>query len=224
MSDQDKLQSLPSPVEVYKAADGGIREFLSAVVNLADSGVFCEPTCPICISKHRPQAEAKFTQDQEEKDFNKKCELVRKFFMARNEDVSISVIRNHFANHLNQGENELKKLEYVNKLATLSNTDRSTLDRLRVIMDALHERLISTVELDQELRGREIVAISKALNNVLELRAKIMGEMKGRGEVITIPLDKFNMTFEKALGKAKRKEEIDLVTSIMDDLSISDEK
>ena len=213
-----------SPVDVYKSSGNSIREFLSAVVNLSESGFFCEPTCPICVSKYRPVSEAKFNQDSEEKDFEKKCDNIRKFFLSRNEDISIPVIRNHFGNHLNQGENELKKREYVNRLATLNVVDRSTLDRLRILMDALQDRLISTVELNQELRGKELVAISKTMTQILELRAKIMGEMKGRGEVITIPLDKFNMTFEKALRKARTKEDIDFVTEIMDDLSMSDEK
>ena len=167
-----------SPVDVYKSSGNSIREFLSAVVNLSESGFFCEPTCPICVSKYRPVSEAKFNQDSEEKDFEKKCDNIRKFFLSRNEDISIPVIRNHFGNHLNQGENELKKREYVNRLATLNVVDRSTLDRLRILMDALQDRLISTVELNQELRGKELVAISKTMTQSLELRAKIMGEMK----------------------------------------------
>lgn len=212
-----------SSVAVYKAGNSGIKEFLSAVVNLSDSGAFCEPTCPLCVSLHRSTAEARFNKDTET-DFSKKCESIRKFLLARNEEFGISVLRNHFENHINQGENELKKLEYVNKLATLNTTDRSTLDRLRVLMDALQERLISGVELNQETRGKELVAISKAMTSILELRAKIMGEMQGRGEVITIPTDKFNMTFERALAKAQNAEELNLVTFIMDNLSMSDEK
>ncbi|MCK9433901.1 MAG: hypothetical protein M0R32_03560 [Candidatus Cloacimonetes bacterium] len=226
MSEKDENTALtaPSPVDVYKASDGGgIREFLSSVINLADSGAFCEPTCPICLSKHRATSESRFEKDEEEK-FDKKCDSIKKFFLARNEEMGISVIRNHFNNHLNQGEVELRKLEYVNRLATLNTTDRSTLDRLRVLMDALQERLVSGVELSQENRGKELVAISKAMTSILELRAKIMGEMQGRGEVITIPADKFNMAFEKALTRARGKEEIELVTSIMDSLSMSDEK
>jgi hypothetical protein len=225
MNENDENTAIvkPSPVDVYKAENRGIKEFLSAVVNLSDSGAFCEPTCPLCLSKNRATAEARFEKDTET-DFQKKCDTIKKFFLARNEEMGISVLRNHFANHLNQGENELKKLEYVNKLATLNTTDRSTLDRLRVLMDALQERLVSGVELNQETRGKELVAISKAMTSILELRAKIMGEMQGRGEVITIPIDKFNNTFEKALFKAKGKEQIDLVTLIMDSLSMSDEK
>lgn len=225
MSEKDglSLNNLPTAVNVYKASDGSMREFLSSVINLSDSGAFCEPTCPICISRNRAMAESKFRQD-DEKNFDKKCESVRKFFLARNEDITEACAKNHFGNHLNQGENELKKLEFVNKLEALNATDRSTLDRLKILISALQERLISTVELEQEARGKELVSISKAMTSVLELRAKIMGEMKGRGEVITIPTDKFNMAFEKALSKAKKKEEIEFITSIMDDLSMSDEK
>ena len=227
MNEENGLQlknEIPSPVDVYRASGGCTRDFLSAVINLSESGFFCEPTCPICISKNRPIAESNFIKDSEEKGFEKKCESIRKFFLSRNEEIGTSVIRNHFANHINQGENELKKREYVNKLAALNEVDRPTLDRLRVLMDALQERLISTVELGQEARGKEIVAISKTMTQVLELRAKIMGEMKGRGEVITIPLEKFNMAFEKALRKARNKDELDFVSDIMNDLSSSDEK
>lgn len=226
MSENNEIvaQAQPSQVDIYRAGNVGIRDFLSAVVNLSDSGVFNEPTCPLCLSKHRSMAESRFIKDEEEEDFDKKCDSIKKFLLARNEDISISIVKNHFRSHLNQGENELKKLEYVNKLATLNTTDRSTLDRLRILMDALQERLVSGVELSQENRGKELVAISKAMTSILELRAKMMGEMKGRGEVITITLEKFNMTFEKAFGRAKRKEEIELIESIMDSLSMSDEK
>lgn len=212
-----------SSLDIYKTSAMGMREFLSAVINLSESGMFYEPTCPICISKARSLAEDSFKKDAE-KDVEKKFDNIKDFFLSRNEDVSISTIKNHFTNHINQGVGELKKREFVNRLATLNSTDRSTLDRLRILMDALHDRLISTAELDGESRGKELVAISKTMTQVLELRAKIMGEMQGRGEVITIPLDKFNFTFENALVKAKNKEEIELVTYIMDSLSVSDEK
>lgn len=197
--------------EVAKVASGQISvdEFLRRMVNINEAGVFHDPNCEICHSSHRRPAEEEWLQ-------SRNAEQVRQLLIDKGETFSIPVIKNHMEFHVDQSEVELRKREYVDKISGLTHVDVSTLDRLQMTLAAVNERMVAIAALDdpslshaqvERIKADSTVKLTGTMKQLLEFRAKMLGEMRENGEVFTIDKDKFVQTFGKLLGECVTDEE-----------------
>ena len=214
-------------IDLLKSTKGSLKDYLSMVLNLNESGVFLEPTCMFCCSKTRIEAEAAW-RGIVALPASKEVE-VRKIFLSVGEDVPIEVIRHHIKNHLDRAEAELRKIETINKISALNSVKVSTLDQIQLLQSACMERLMAIAEMQapnasmrnivEGQKNKDTATIIKTMQGLLSLQAAIMGEMKGRGELLSIPVDKFKEVFAKNLANLQTKEEKFLVMGIMEELT-----
>ena len=200
-----------------------IEESLIQLINLNDSSILHEPTCIICSSPHREELEKKYVETKNTGD-------VKKLFKTKSElPLSSDIIENHMRNHYERGIKELQKIEYVNKIKRLNTVEMTTLDRIRLALSVITERLmgINSITPTNDLSSAEVEKIKSsetsrlmiAFNNLLKLQASIMGEMQSSGELIILPRQDFINIFNKAIIEAKTNEEQSVLQKLLLDLA-----
>ena len=214
-------------VDLLRPAKGTLKDYLSMVLSLNAEGVFVEPTCPFCCSSNRGAAEELWRQPIGLP--RAKEEDIRKSFLALGEDLSIDIIRHHLRSHLDRTEAELNKVETINKISAINEVKVSTVDQIQILISACMERLMAIAELQaptptmraaiEGQKTKDTSTIIKTMQGLLSLQASILGEMKGRGELISIPVDRFKDIFSKHLAVLQSKEEKMLVITIMEELT-----
>jgi len=214
-------------IDLLKSSKGTLKQYLSGVLNLNESGVFLEPTCMFCRSKTRTEAESLWRSVVGLAN-NKEVE-VRKLFLTAGEDIPLEVIRHHIKNHLDRAEAELRKVEAISKISALNDVKVSTLETVQLLISACWERMMATQEMQapnaatrhlvESQKTKDITTIMKTMNSLLQLQASILGEMQGRGELISIPVDKFKDVFAKRLLILETKEEKKMILGIMEELT-----
>jgi len=219
-------------VDLVKLVPSRFRELLGSIIKINEKGIFNEPSCPLCCNKHRTEAEAIFLKTPQYS--TNKCDSVKKFLDEKGCQFSIDLIKNHCNNHINQGENQLRKLEYINTIDNISSVKMSTLEEIDTVLSALKERLIETnkivsdsrtSKIDVEVLKSNVVAqISKSFSALLKLRSELLGEMKNSGDVIVIDRTKFKRIFNEALDIAKNEEEKTVIVNLLKSLSRSEDK
>jgi len=208
--------------EVAKVASGqiGVDEFLRRMININEVGVFHDPHCEICHSSHRKAAEEEWLQ-------SRNAEQVRQLLIDKGETFSIPVIKNHMEFHVDQSQVELRKREYVDKISGLTHVDVSTLERLQMTLAAVNERMVAVAALDdpslphahvEKIKADSTVKLTATMKQLLEFRAKMLGEMRENGEVFTIDKDKFVMMFGKLLEECGTDEEKLIVNKVFAEL------
>jgi len=223
--------SMSSPDDVSSNLQGlapyvpnGIENMLSMLVNLNEDNILHEPTCMICSSVYRKDIEEKWLE-------TKKQEQVKDFFKDKI-TISNDVLDNHMRFHYDRGVKELQKVEYINRIRRINSVDLTTLDRIHLALSAVTERLtginsvtpsgdISVAEVEK-LKSTETSRLMICFNQLLKLKASIMGELLNNGQLITIPRDAFIKIFNEALATAstdKEKETIKRILSRLGDLS-----
>jgi hypothetical protein len=205
---------------------------LGSVIKINDKGIFVEPSCPFCLSKNRAEAEAIFLKTPQYQ--NDKYDNTLKFLVEKGEQFSIDVVKNHCKNHIDQGELQLRKIEYINTIDNISSVKQSTIEEIDIMLAALKERLIETnkmasdsrtSKIDVEMLKSNVVAqISKSFSALLKLRSELLGEMKNSGDVIVIDRTKFKRIFNEALDIAKNEDEKAVIVSLLKNLSKSEDK
>ena len=201
-----------------------IESVLSQLVNLSPENILHEPTCLICSSPYRSEIEQKFLE-------TKKYSDVNNVFKNRI-TISKDVLDNHMRFHHEKGIKELQKVEYINKIGRLNSVELTTLDRIRLALSALTERLTGINSITQDantsaveterIKSVETSRLMGSFNQLLKLQAGIMGEMKNSGEVIVIPRVAFISMFNESIANAttdKEKEVIQTILSKLADLS-----
>jgi len=221
-----------SHVDVIRGVPANVRDFLGAVVKLNERGIYHEPSCPICSSQFRDEAERIFLTIPKYED--DKYEKTKEFLDGQGDVFSIDVVKNHCNNHVNQGESQLRKIEYINTLSNISSVKLSTLEEIDVMLSAIKERMIEaakiggdkrTSKIDAEvLRSNIIAQLSKSLASLLKLRAELLGEMQKNGEVIVISRQKFKQLFNSALDSAKNDDEKNAIINLLRNLSKLEDK
>lgn len=208
--------------EVAKLAGGQISvdEFLHRMVNINDVGIFHDPNCEVCHSPHRKAAEDEWLS-------SRNAEQVRQLLIDKGETFSVPVLKNHMEFHVDQSQVELRKREYVDKIAGLSRDDVSTLDRLQMTLAAVNERMVTISALEdpamphaqvEKIKADSTVKLTATMKQLLEFRAKMLGEMRENGEVFTIDKDKFVKTFGKLLDECVTDEEKLVVNKVFGEL------
>lgn len=219
-------------VDLIRYVPSKFRELLGAVIKINDKGTFVEPSCPLCLSANRIEAEAIYLKTPQYQ--NDKFDNTLKFLIEKGEQFSIDVVKNHCKNHIDQGELQLRKIEYINTIDNISSVKQSTIEEIDTMLAALKERLIETnkmvsdsrtSKMDVEILKSNVVSqISKSFSSLLKLRSELLGEMKNTGEMIIISRQKFKQIFNAALDAAKNEGEKTIVVNLLKGLSQSEDK
>ena len=227
MPSREESMSPPPEISViqeyYPKTSGDIENILFQSINLNGNNVLHEPTCMICSCSNRDEVEKKWLE-------LKKHDEVKKVFSSQNSGcISEDVIDNHMRFHYNKGIKELHKIEYTNKIKRLNSVELTTLDRIRLGLSMLTERLMgvnsivpdndtSSAEVEK-IKSSETSRIMASFNQLLKLQAGILGEMKNTGELIMIPRQSFVDTFNRAIVNSKTNEEREAIKRLLNSLA-----
>lgn len=201
-----------------------VEKILSQAVNLNESMLMHESTCPICSSSYRAEAEALYFDNN--MDWQGVKELIE-----NNEGRTISkdVVENHIRYHTEKGIRELQKMEYIDRIKRLNTKGCSTLERISLLSSILLERIIdvNSITPDGENTSADIAKIKSSetnklvnsYNSLLKLQAGILGEMKSSGDVVSIPREAFINLFTEAITrKAQTDRERKIIQDLLDNL------
>lgn len=204
---------------------GGAEEAMSQMVSVNEQGIVHEPTCLLCSDPSRDDIEIKF--EELGKDLTGYKTLKQFIKDKTGATITKEVIINHFKHHY-EGVRELQKIEYISKIKRISSVERTTLDRVSLGLSALEERLmgINSIVPDnatsasevESIKSSETAKLMNAYNQLLKLKASILGEMKTSGEVVTIPKVAFVEVFNKALIEATDDQRV-VIRKILDTLA-----
>ena len=210
-------------VSVLASSTAGIVEALSAAVNLSSGGIYHEPSCPFCTSRRRSDAEDLWlNKDIMAKDPESR---IVSFFQSHGETVSPDAVDNHVKNHMRRGGAEIRKMEYISKIANLSQVEITTPMHLKMAMSVVMDCLTSSAEVSPskrmspakawELKTKNVNALVKTWSDLLSLKCKLEGEMEDKGEILSFPKAGFRKVFSDALTQAVTKEDKELIHSIL---------
>jgi len=224
-------ENTDNPTEMSKSNDSislrgpSLPDVFAAIINVSKGGVYHEPSCLFCCSKHRDNAEKMYKQyDLAVKD---KSDRLRSYFLTLGEDMSLDVIRNHTRGHMDKGELELRKVEYLSKISNLSMVSITTIGQVDAGLAVLWECIAAsgTIASDGkslsnskaiEMRAGIISKLVRTWVDLLNLRSKILGEMKNSGEMMSIPVAAFSDFMSKLLMGAKNNEEKETIFKVME--------
>jgi len=202
-----------TPVEAQIAVSGlddDIKSLLMQAVDITQDGLVHEPTCTICRSAVRAQAEEKWLETKDTSEVKK--------IIKDHEGVTVtnSSIRHHMAIHLDREGGELQKVEYANRIQRMSNSYLSTVDRIQMSIAILDDRLMSVNALSpsndfsqaeiEKIQGDLTVKLMGRMENLIKLKSSIESEMHKRGEFVSIPKAKFIDVFNTAIADAKNED------------------
>jgi len=215
-------QETPDPAEISMKAPSvaadipldmtfsstGLRDVLSQLISMSEERVVHEPTCRICRHQDRKEFEEAWINTKQEKAVNDLAE------QKGEKKFASSTIQNHMLYHFDRGVHELRKIEYIATIDRINQTNSlTTLDHIRTCESVILERIVginslvpdqdtSAIEVEK-IKSAESTKLLNALNQVLKLRATILGEMKKGGELLTVPYREFIAIFNEALTKAE---------------------
>jgi hypothetical protein len=219
---QQQQYSNPMAISTILAnVQPSIRDFLVPIMNLNDGGKYFEPTCPFCRHASRDGAEILY-RSLPKTDTNRMQTIENYFLQDIGNPLSIDVIRNHINNHMDRGDAEYRKAEYINKLSMLSSVEMTTFQRIKIALAAITERITTMhscatggkLELEEK-KSKVINELTKTWTNLVSLQSELMGEMIGKGEVITIPKDDFNRILGNAMQNAKTDNEKIIISNLL---------
>lgn len=194
-----------------------IEEALQGLVNLNSVGTFVHPNCPICNSPRRLRAEHDWLS-------SRNADSVRQFFIDHGEDYSLPVVKHHMEQHLAAAQDDLRKREWIERVVSIHKSAISTLDNLDLSMAALNDRMAVMSALDdpeipkanlEKIKSDAICNLTAKMSALLQLRAKLLGEMLGSGEMIIISTEEFAKLFDELLQDARSAEERQIVDRVM---------
>ena len=227
--DQSTPQSGSQTLAIIDSSPPGIREILSSVVNVSGSGRYYEPSCAFCKSRNRDDAERlveSFDIAVRQHDAESR---VSSFFTSVGEDVGTDVVRNHVTSHMNRGDVELRKVEYVSRLAALTGSQITTLSQARLAMAAVLECLGSVGVISptrglspakaQEMKTSVVTKLVKTWVDLMAIQAKLNGELWDEGKMVAIPTVDFHRIFDEALNAARTPDERKLIVRVLDGLT-----
>jgi len=213
----------PAPSVNHLGGSQAIDSLLSQVINLNNEQMLHEPTCLICSSPLRKEAEEAWDSNQ-----SQPKAVVKIFEEKSSTTISQDVVTNHMKYHKDRAVKELQKVEYVDRIKRLSNGQMTTLDRIEMCLSILTERLMainslvpcgdkSQADIDK-LKSSETDRLMKTFGTFLKLQAQIQGELKEKGEVISIPKGRFIDVFQNTILNAQNDREREIIRTIMNGL------
>ena len=219
----DAITTIPPAEQKVELFSSNIISSLNQIINIDGDNNAYEPTCIICSLSNREDIENLWISSKG--DF-----LEVKKIIVSPKNVTKQVLQNHMIFHYESEIKELQKTEYANKIKRISNIELTTLERIKLCIAALTERLIainsmvpvnneiSMTELEK-LKTTETTKLTMSFNNLLKLQASILGEMKDNGELIQIPQRAFIDFFNEQIINAKTEEERNIIKNILNRLA-----
>ena len=217
----------PMAVEALASPQHALRDALQALVKVNSKGIYHESSCQFCQSPSREEAEQLYAKPVGAGD---RYLQVKALLDSRNDNLSIDVIRNHIDNHLNRAALELLKLEYMNHLTAIANHKLSSLESANFMMAVLRERVAAVATIPDncpkliEMKVKATTSIAKAYAQQTEIRAKILGEMAGQGELVAIPKLRFIQAMESALQSVKDPAEQQVILKLFEEMDRTSEE
>jgi len=220
---EDSMSPPEEEQVILSSASHQVDDILCQVVNINSDNIFHEPTCLICSNTNRNDMEKKWIETKDH-------ETVKNIFRGKSKiNLSNDIIDNHMRFHYDRGIKEIHKIEYINRIKRLNSSEFTTLDRIRLGLAALMERLmginsivpnndVSVVDIEQ-MKTSETTKIMGSFNQLLKLQASIMGEMKSNGELIIIPRQSFIDVFNTSIIESKTDQEKKTIQKILSRLS-----
>ena len=228
-NDKDDYLNVP-PIETMIPIQSGtdtssdaIDKVLAQANNLSGN-ILHEPTCVICSNPHREEIEQKWIETKKHAD-------VKKLIKGRSDiEVTNGIIDNHMLYHNGREVREHVKQEYRELIRRLNSVELTTLDRIRLGLSAVTERLIginslvpdtnnSVVDIEQ-IKSVETARLMSNFNQLIKLNATIMGEMHKKGEIISIPREAFISFYNDILAEAITDEEKKVIRKVLDGLLV----
>jgi hypothetical protein len=202
---------------------------LLTLCRLSSDGAIYEPSCILCNHPKRKEAEEAWKQCNTG---GSRDEAVVRFFNNAEGAPNMAVIRHHMKNHCNQAiDEELRKREYVQGLLTISSVEQGALTQIKTAISSLTERLATTGAIDpgsssaiQSQKTKDVVAISKAIGNLVEIQNEIINEMAKRGEMIALPRERFTNLVYKAVQDAQTMQEKETILRLFEEMSKASEE
>jgi hypothetical protein len=199
-----------------------VDKMLSNAIKLSSDSQMHEPTCPICCSPLRTEAEDLWDQN------SRTVQPIKDLFKSKSGlKVSAEIIRHHMKNHKDASQ-ELRKVEFIDDVRRLYNTEATTLDEIKLCLSIITSQIMSINSLGpshdhsaaeiQKLKSAETNKLMGTYSNLIKLRAQILGEMKDNGEIISIPRDKFIRVFNEAVAEAQNDRETQIIMGILNGL------
>lgn len=213
----------PVPYRFGNQSANEVDAALVQLVNLNSDNILHEPTCIICSSPQRKDIETKWFETKSHNEV-KAC-----FKTLSSYRLSNDIIDNHMRFHFDRGISELQKVEYINKIKRLNSVELTTLDRIRLALSAIDERIIginsivpntdlSAAEVEK-IKSAEVSRLMASYNNLLKLKSSIMGEMVNQGDLIIIPKKSFVEVFNRAITESKSEDEKNSIMKLLTNLS-----
>jgi len=216
-------KEIPIQPQVVDRGFDQVDSMLAQVVNLSGSNQMHEPTCPICSSKLRGEAE-----DVWENEGEKTAPVLRIFRERTDLKISAEIVKNHMRNHKDGGQKEIKKVEFIDRVRRLYGKNVTTMDRIDLCLAVITERLMQINSLSpdgkkthvdiEKIKTSETTKLMATYSSLLKIQATILGEMKSSGEIISISRDRFVEVFNDAITEAKTDRERALITNILKSL------
>ena len=208
-------------------ATNSIEKILSQSINLNNEYEIHEPTCIICSSPLRKEAEGLYNSKPVKTDFKPIVDLFSDKGCVK---VGVDVVKNHMKFHIDSGR-EIQKVEYVNRLQRLRGQTTTTLNKIDMTETVLLERLTGinslVAETDRDaaeiekIKSTESCRVVSQLSSLFKLRANIMGEMKTSGDLIQFAVNYFIKTLADTLrDNAKTDRERELIKTLLEKLKM----
>jgi hypothetical protein len=225
----DKMEPIEAEEVVEVQHEVATTENMSAIHKMLDEMIILsgegsdkcvvEPSCPICMSPIRVEAEELWEQSHS-------SEEVKKLFKEKvGIKLSKSVIDNHMENHTYSGINELQKVEYLNRIKRLQSHNASTMDYLELALTALAERLMGvnsvtaqreeTLATIEKMKSGETAKIVAQIQSIAKTRAALRGEMIDNGDVVILSAKQLPMVFSEAIALCETEGEKKIVRQIV---------
>jgi len=219
------ITSVKKSITVRDSLNSEIEKMLSSAINLNECNVYHEPTCPICNSTLREEAE-KIWLDLGNNDHKPIIEL---FIKKSKENISKPVVLNHMFNH-NSGIKELQQKEYIARIQRSHSPNTSTIDQIDIAITTLMERLsaVNSMTPDGDMTANDIEKVKTEttckiigqLGNLVKTKDTILNELKTRGDMILIPKKDFESTFGDAYQNCRTDGERMLIHGMLERLKL----
>lgn len=226
--------SASNTLSIIEASAPGVREILSSVINISESGLYYEPSCKFCSSRNRAEAERLFSSFDQFSRPSENENKISSYFTSVGETIGLDIIRNHISSHMNRGDLELKKVEYISRLASLTGSQMTTLSQAKLAQATVLECLGSVGAIVPgknlsaakavEMKATVVNKLLKTWIDIMTIQAKLNGEMWDEGQMIAIPVSDFQRVFDDALNSANTQDERKLISSVLDGLTTAIQK
>lgn len=210
------------------SAPSSLRAIFAPILCIDEKNMYVESSCVICASKHRIDAETLYKGFDQYVPSQDRERSVKNFFEGKGEYITIDAIRNHMSRHMDRGDREIRKSEYLGKLDSINISKLSSIDIMDRAINVIWERILAQNEMApdgkysivdvMDLMTKNVSSLTGVLLKAMQFRSDLLGEMRKDGSAFVIPKDVFDKVFDTAMDKAKTKEEREIVAFILKSL------